>query len=113
VTRLFPPDHRDRILRRVQADITRPGKLNTRRHRSYPRVIRRARHNSYPVRKPGQHGTRYDAPPTIRLARTTDAATVSPRPTIPTGRSGMAPPRNGPARHHNRTSSHPNLTNQR
>jgi len=86
----FPPDHHNRILRRVQADITRPGKLNTRRHRSYPRVIRRARHNSYPVRKPGQHGTRYDTPPTIRLARTLDTATVSLRVTIPTSYGGTA-----------------------
>jgi hypothetical protein len=50
------------------ADITSPRNLNPRRrHRSYPRVIRRARHNSYRVKRPGDTGTRYHGPPTIRL----------------------------------------------
>ena len=50
------------------ADITSENNLNTRRERSYPRVVKRARHNHYPVKKPGDIGTRHDAPPTIRLA---------------------------------------------
>lgn len=50
------------------ADITHPQQRNTRRERSYPRVVKRARHNHYPVKKPGQHGTRHDAPPAIKLA---------------------------------------------
>jgi hypothetical protein len=49
------------------ADITDPRKLNTKRERSYPRVVKRARHNSYRVKKPGQHGTRHEAPATIKL----------------------------------------------
>ena len=49
------------------AAITSPKHLNQRRERSYPRVVKRARHNSYPVKKPGQHGTRHHAPATIRL----------------------------------------------
>ena len=49
------------------AGITGPQHLNTRRERSYPRVVKRARHNHYPVKKPGQHGTRHDAPPAIKL----------------------------------------------
>ena len=49
------------------AGITDPKHLNTRRERSYPRVVKRARHNHYPVKKPGQHGTRHDAPPAIKL----------------------------------------------
>ena len=50
-------------------DITRNKHLNPRRrHRTYPRVIKRARHNSYRVKRPGDHGTRYDSPPTIQLA---------------------------------------------
>jgi hypothetical protein len=49
------------------ADITDPRKLNTRRERSYPRVLKRGRHNSYHVKKPGQHGKRHDAPATIKL----------------------------------------------
>ena len=47
--------------------ITSPAHLNRRRERSYPRVVRRARHNKYPVKKPGQHGTRHEAPSTIKL----------------------------------------------
>ncbi len=50
------------------ADITHPQQLNQRRERTYPRVVKRARHNHYPVRKPGQYGTRHDAPPTIKLS---------------------------------------------
>ena len=49
------------------AGITDPKHLNKRRERSYPRVVKRARHNHYPVKKPGQHGTRHDAPPAIKL----------------------------------------------
>jgi hypothetical protein len=49
------------------AAITSPKHLNTRRERSYPRVVKRARHNSYRVKKTGQHGTRHDAPPTVKL----------------------------------------------
>jgi len=48
------------------AGITRPRHLNPRRrHRSYPRVIKRARHSTYRVKKPGDHGTRHHGPPTI------------------------------------------------
>ncbi|HEY6312461.1 MAG TPA: hypothetical protein VIY52_16895 [Streptosporangiaceae bacterium] len=47
--------------------ITSPKHLNKRRERSYPRVVKRARHNSYRVKKRGQHGTRHDAPATIKL----------------------------------------------
>jgi hypothetical protein len=51
------------------ADITRPRNLNPRRRdRSYPRVVKRARHNSYRVKKPGDTGVRHDGPATIRLA---------------------------------------------
>jgi len=50
------------------ADITSARNLNpARRHRSYPRVVRRARHNSYRVKRPADTGTRYHGPPTIRL----------------------------------------------
>jgi len=50
------------------AGITDPKHLNKRRERSYPRVVKRARHNHYPVKKPGQQGTRHDGPATIKLA---------------------------------------------
>jgi hypothetical protein len=50
------------------ADITRNNHLNpSRRHRTYPRVIKRARHNSYRVKRPGDHGTRHPGPATISL----------------------------------------------
>ena len=49
-------------------DITGHRNLNKHRDRSCPRVIKRGRHNSYRVKKPGDHGTRYHAPPAIKLA---------------------------------------------
>jgi len=64
----FPPDQRQRALVEIMADITRHKNLNPpRRDRTYPRVIKRARHNSYRVKKPGDHGTRHDGPATIKL----------------------------------------------
>jgi hypothetical protein len=57
------------LLARVMASITQAQNLNPqRRHRSYPRVTKRARHNTYRVKKPGDRGTRHAGPPTIRLA---------------------------------------------
>ena len=39
-----------------------------RRHRSCPRAVKRARHNSYPVKKPGQTAsTRHPGPATIQF----------------------------------------------
>ena len=38
-----------------------------RRHRTYPRVVKRARHNSYRVKRPGDHGIRHNGPATISL----------------------------------------------
>jgi hypothetical protein len=50
------------------AGITSRKNLNPgRRNRSYPRVVKRARHNHYSVKKPGDAGTRHDGPPTIAL----------------------------------------------
>ena len=52
----------------ITRDITHRRHLNrTRRHRSYPRVVKRARHNSYRVKQPTDTGTRYTGPPTIDL----------------------------------------------
>jgi hypothetical protein len=51
------------------ADITQKKHLNPcRRHRTYPRVVKRCRHNTYRVKRPGDTGTRHDGPPAIRLA---------------------------------------------
>jgi len=59
------------------ADITSPRNLNPRRHhRSYLRVIKRARHNSYRVKRPRDTGTRHHGPPTVCLVN------LSPQPAM-------------------------------
>jgi hypothetical protein len=56
-------------------DITRKRNLNPRRrHRSYPRVVKRARHNQYRVKKKTDTGTHHDGPATIRLANLRQAS---------------------------------------
>jgi hypothetical protein len=64
------------ILRaQILADITKAKNLNPRRrHRTYPRVVKRGRHNSYRIKKPADHGTRHTGPATIRLANPPAAA---------------------------------------
>ena len=50
------------------ADITRQKNLDPpRRDRTYPRVVKRARHDSYRARRSGDRGIRHDGPATIRL----------------------------------------------
>jgi hypothetical protein len=50
------------------ADITTRRNLNPpRRHRTYPRVVKRARHNHYRVKHDSDTGTRHTSPPTITL----------------------------------------------
>jgi hypothetical protein len=71
----FPPEQREHVLAAVRADITRKQDLNPkRRYRTYPRVVKRARHNSYRVKRPGDEGTRHSQPPTIELANLSRAA---------------------------------------
>jgi hypothetical protein len=49
--------------------ITAKRHLNpVRRDRSYPRVVKRARHNSYRVKRCTDHGTRHERPASITLA---------------------------------------------
>jgi hypothetical protein len=62
----FSPQHQQRTLTALIADITAKRNLNP--HRTYPRVIKRGRHNSYRIKKPGDTGTRHNGPPTIQLA---------------------------------------------
>ncbi len=51
------------------ADITRRQNLNPqRRNRTYPRAVKRARHNSHRVKRAGDQGIRYAGPPAIKLA---------------------------------------------
>jgi hypothetical protein len=53
------------------AYITRPRNLNPkRRHRSCPRVVKRARHNSYRVKQSTDIGVRHQGTSVIRLANT-------------------------------------------
>jgi hypothetical protein len=62
----------------VIADITRPRNLNPRRrHRTYPRVVKRGRHNSYRVKKPGDTGTRHNGPAMIKLANVGTNRTIA------------------------------------
>lgn len=58
----------------VMADITARRNLNpARRHRSYPRVVKRARHNHYRVKAPNDTGTRHDGPPAVVIAKATSS----------------------------------------
>lgn len=68
IRRPFPPDGPDALLAKLRADLVKRRHLLTRRHRTYPRVVKRARHNSYQVKRPGDTGMRHAGPPTIRLA---------------------------------------------
>jgi hypothetical protein len=62
--RPFPLTSKNASSPKVMADITRTKRLNPRRrHRTYPRVVKLARHNSYRVKRPGDHGTRHPGPP--------------------------------------------------
>jgi len=57
------------LLARFATEITATRKLHRkRRHRSYPRVVKRARHNKYAVKKTTDTGVRHPAPPTLRIA---------------------------------------------
>ncbi len=70
--RLFPPQDWTEALPGVHAEITR--KLNpARRDRTCPRAVKRPRHNSYRVKKPGETATRHHGPATIRFH------TITPR----------------------------------
>ncbi|TFV51959.1 hypothetical protein E4P41_21740 [Geodermatophilus sp. DF01-2] len=54
------------MLPNVCADIT--AKLvPPRRERTCPRAVKRARHNSYRVKKPGERSIRHSGPPTVTI----------------------------------------------
>ena len=55
-----------------------PGQGLSRRDRTYPRVVKRARHNSYPVRKPGDPGIRHDGPVTVKRSTSARSTTTWP-----------------------------------
>lgn len=68
---LFPPDRQHRIRTEIIVRVTAKRNRNPVRHRSYPRVVKRARHNSYPVKRECHNGTRYSGAAVIRLANQT------------------------------------------
>jgi hypothetical protein len=60
------------------ADITRRKNLNPpRRDRTYPRVVKRARHNSYRIKRSSDTGTRHDGLATIKLVNLRQLAIAS------------------------------------
>ena len=64
----FPPEQRQRAPRQGHGRHHHEEEPQPpRRDRTYPRVVKRARHNSYRVKRPGDHGTRHDGPATIKL----------------------------------------------
>lgn len=66
VRRVFPPEDWNEALPHVLAAITR--KINpVRRERSCPRVVKRARHNNYRVKRPADRNIRHNSPPTIHI----------------------------------------------
>jgi hypothetical protein len=71
----FPPERQDGIRAAIMASISATRHLNPpRRHRTYPRAIKRARHNSYRVKRAGDQGIRHTEPPAIKLANLSSAA---------------------------------------
>lgn len=66
-TAAFPPQRWTDVLPDVLAQIT--AKINPpRRDRTSPRAVKRARHNTYRVKKPGEAAsTRHDGPATIQI----------------------------------------------
>jgi hypothetical protein len=64
------------------ADITTRRNLNPRRrHRCYPRVLKRHRHSRYRLKQPTDTGTRYPGPATIKITtKPTTKITTAARP---------------------------------
>jgi len=60
----FPPDHLDKLLAAVFAEmLARPNPEP--RMRTCPRVVKRIRHNSYRVKRPGDTSITHTSPPTM------------------------------------------------
>jgi hypothetical protein len=65
----IPPEDWVDAIPRIHIEITRK-QLRARRHRSCPRAVKRARHNSYRVKKPGEPASiRHNGPATILIHR--------------------------------------------
>ncbi|MET8276531.1 hypothetical protein [Streptomyces sp. NPDC005096] len=67
-TEAFPPEQWDTARAEILTALAaRRDRNPERRHRSYPRVIKRARHNSYRVKRATDAGSRHAGPPTIKF----------------------------------------------
>ena len=64
----FPPEHQQQLYTDLVGEITPKRHLNPIRHRCNPRVVKRARHNSFPVKREADKGTRHTGPAVIHLA---------------------------------------------
>jgi hypothetical protein len=69
----FSPKNWQQARPHVLTEITRKI-LPPRRHRTCPRAIKRARHNSYRIKRPEDRNTRHTGPPTINIRRITSPA---------------------------------------
>jgi len=64
--RVFPPDKLATALTETTHEITE--RLNPpRRHRTYPRVIKRYRAHSHRIKRATDHGQRHNSPPKIHI----------------------------------------------
>ncbi|HZA71842.1 MAG TPA: hypothetical protein VE476_02920 [Propionibacteriaceae bacterium] len=80
------------------ADITTRRNLNPRRrHRGYPRVLKRHRHSRYRLKQPADTGTRYPGPATIKI--TTKPATKITTAARPPSRPWPTPRKHPPIHH--------------
>lgn len=79
------------------ADITTRRNLNPRRrHRGYPRVLKRHRHSRYRLKQPADTGARYPGPATIKI---TTKPTTKPPTKITTAARPPSRPRPTPRKH--------------
>jgi hypothetical protein len=64
----FPPAPHDTLWTRTVHQVGRPHNRNpSRRHRSYPRAVKRTRRSSYRERRPSDKSIRHAGPPTVTL----------------------------------------------
>ncbi|MFI6888830.1 IS4 family transposase [Streptosporangium canum] len=70
----FPPEPKNDLWTRTVHRVGRPRNRNPeRRHRTYPRSVKRTRRSSYRERRPSDKGIRHAGPPTVQLLSTTRA----------------------------------------
>ncbi|MGH3753050.1 MAG: hypothetical protein ACRDRP_10190 [Pseudonocardiaceae bacterium] len=72
-TAAFPPEHWNDVLPEILVGINAKI-IPVRRDRTCPRAVKRARHNSYRVKRPGEAAIHHPGPATIHLHRLTPRA---------------------------------------